>query len=218
MKQILILVEGQTEETFVNEVLNPYLNQHNKHLTPTIVNTKIVRAGKNAKGGITGYGQVKRDLMRLVQGNTQPVTTFFDYYGLPDDFPGVANKLTLPSAYQRLAHIEERLAADIGHRHFIPYIQLHEFEALLFANPAGFRYCFDDPTQRQQLEQICEQFPNPEEINDSPLTAPSKRIKAIVPGYNKPFQGNMIALANELAPVLDRCPHFAAWVQQLIDC
>ena len=59
MKQILILVEGQTEETFVKEVLNPYLNQYDRHLSPTIINTKIVKGGKNHKGGIDNYGQLR---------------------------------------------------------------------------------------------------------------------------------------------------------------
>jgi Domain of unknown function (DUF4276) len=91
---------------------------------------------------------------------------------------------------------------------------LHEFETILFADTKGFQYCFN-PDICHQLSQIMAQFPNPEDINDSPLTAPSKRILGIVPEYNKPFQGNMIALENGLEVVLAKCPHFTNWVGKL---
>ncbi len=216
MKQILILVEGQTEEAFVKEVLNPYLNQHGRHLTPIIINTKIVKGGMNYKGGIDNYGQVKRDLARLVRQNSLTVTTFFDYYGLPNDFPGVAAKETLGTVEQRVTQIEKALFDDIGQRNLIPYIQLHEFETLLFTSIEGFRYCYNDEVKIKAFQRIIDQFPNPEDINDNPLTAPSKRILAILPDYNKPFQGSMIALENRIENALDCCPRFANWVQKLL--
>ena len=218
MKQLLILVEGPTEEAFVKEVLNPYLNQYNRHLSPTIINTKVVKGGKNYKGGIGNYAQVKRDLVRLVQQNTLTVTTFFDYYGLPSDFPGVADKTDFSNGQQRVTHIERSLSDDINSRNLIPYVQLHEFETLLFTSIDGFRYCYTDSAKIQTFQHIIDQFPNPEDINDSPITAPSKRILSILPEYNKPFQGCMIALENRLENALERCPHFAEWVQKLIDC
>ena len=89
MRKVLVLVEGQTEEKFVKEVLNPHLNNYGKYLIPTLVNTKIVKSGPNFKGGIISYTQVRRDLMRLL-GDTSAlrVTTMFDLYGLPGEFPG----------------------------------------------------------------------------------------------------------------------------------
>jgi hypothetical protein len=76
MKQVLILVEGQTEELFVKNVLSPYLNTFGVHLNPTIINTKLVKGGKNFKGGIDNYGQIKRDIQHLTRNNSLIVTTF----------------------------------------------------------------------------------------------------------------------------------------------
>ncbi|WP_020604180.1 DUF4276 family protein [Spirosoma spitsbergense] len=218
MKQLLILVEGQTEEAFVKEVLNPYLNPYGKHLNPTIINTKIIRGGKNYKGGLTNYGQVRRDLFRLVQQNSLTVTTFFDYYGLPNDFPGVITRDNFPSNQQRVSHIEQSLLDDIGSRNLIPYIQLHEFESLLFTSMEGFQYCCQNPAQLEMFQRIIDEFSNPEDINDGLTTAPSKRILSILPNYEKPFQGCMISLVNRIENTLERCPHFADWMQKLIAC
>jgi hypothetical protein len=158
MKQVLILVEGQTEEAFVKEVLNPYLYEHGLYLSPTIINTKIIRGGKNAKGGIDSYGQIKRDLLKLVQQNSLPVTTFLDYYGLPNDFPGVSVKTKPATSVQRVAHIEQSLYGDISYRHLIPYIQLHEFETLLFTAIDGFRYCCTSEQEVTAFQQIIDQI------------------------------------------------------------
>jgi len=217
VKQILILVEGQTEEEFVKQVLNPYLNQYGRHLNPTIINTKIVKGGKNFKGGLDNYGQVKRDLLKLVRSNTLVVTTFIDFYALPSDFPGYNEGMKGKNALEKVLNLERSLFEDIGEKHFIPYIQLHEFEALLFSSMSGFHYCYgDDHIRIAALESIVSQFPNPEDINDSPLTAPSKRILNIVANYQKPFQGGMIALENGIQNALDRCPHFSGWMNKLL--
>jgi Domain of unknown function (DUF4276) len=211
VKQILILVEGQTEEEFVKQVLNPYLNHYNRHLTPTIINTKIVKGGKNFKGGLDNYGQVKRDLLKLVRSNTLTVTTFIDFYALPNDFPGYDEINAGRSALEKVLALEQKLHEDIGAGHFIPYIQLHEFEALLFSSMNGFYYCYGNDTARiNALELIISQFPNPEDINNNLLTAPSKRILNIIPNYQKPFQGGMIALENGIQTILEKCPHFRA--------
>lgn len=218
MKQVLILVEGQTEEEFVKSVLNPFLNQHGKHLNPTIINTKIVKGGRNFKGGIDNYGQVRRDLVRLVKSNTLTVTTFIDFYALPADFPGYGDEIVAKSSLERVLYLEESLRQDIGHSNFIPYIQLHEFEALLFSSIEGFAYCFgNDVLKINEFKRIIELFPNPEDINDNPLTAPSKRMLNIITNYQKPFQGGMIALENGIDSVLLKCPHFRDWVNKLIN-
>lgn len=217
MKQILILVEGQTEEEFIKQVLNPYLNNYGKHLNPTIINTKIVKGGKNFKGGLDNYGQVKRDLVKLVKSNTLTVTTFIDFYALPSDFSGYSDDVKVKNSLERVLYLEQKLYEDIGQTNFVPYIQLHEFEALLFISMQGFNYCFgNDMIKIRDFEQILSQFPNPEDINDNPLTAPSKRILKIIPNYQKPFQGGMIALENGIEGILKKCPHFATWVEKLL--
>ena len=66
MKRGLVLVEGQTEERFVNECLGPHLLAKGLALVPTIVKTKRAVGGAHFKGGVTGYGQVRRDLGLLL--------------------------------------------------------------------------------------------------------------------------------------------------------
>lgn len=214
MKQILILVEGQTEEQFVKNILNPYLNSLDVHLIPTIINTKIVKGGSNFKGGITSYDQVKRDILRLVRSSTTAVTTFIDYYGLPNSFPGSGKG---GSSVDKVLAIEKAFFDDIGATNFIPYVQIHEFEALLFSSLSGFEYNFpEDIRKLEKVRRIAEDFPNPENINDNPSTAPSKRLIAIYPQFRKTFHGPLIALENKIEIILEKCPHFSEWVQKLI--
>ena len=144
-------------------------------------------------------------MIKLVQQNTLTVTTFFDYYGLPDDFPGVSNKADFKNSQQRVAHLETRLYDDIDSRNFIPYVQLHEFEALLFTSIDGFRYCNSDSTKIQSFQRIIDQFPNPEDINDSPTTAPSKRILSIMPNYKGLSKSNRVLSAYLAQNRLNRC-------------
>ena len=97
----------------------------------------------------------------------------------------------------------------------IPYIQLHEFEALLFSSDVGFKKELS-PKEAGKLSKIVEDYPNPEEINSSPEGAPSKRILAVVSYYDKVFHGNLIAGAIGIKVILERCPRFRAWVERLV--
>ena len=94
MKRGLVLVEGQTEDLFVKNVLQPYLwNRTSLWLTPALLVTKLVKSGANFKGGVRSYAQVRRDVQKLLQdADAAVVTTFIDYYGLPVDFPGVSTR------------------------------------------------------------------------------------------------------------------------------
>lgn len=214
MKQILILVEGQTEEQFIKNIFSPYLNKFDVHLNPTIINTKLVKGGKNFKGGIDNYGQIKRDILHLTRNNSLYVTTFLDFYALPDDFPEKEKSKVRATSIEKVKFLENTFYKDINKVNFIPYLQLHEFEAILFADIKGFEYCFEYNVVRG-IAQIIQQFPNPEDINDNPYTAPSKRILNVIPQYNKPFQGNLIALENGIDVVLSKCPHFLEWTEKL---
>ena len=215
MKQVLVVVEGQTEEQFIKEVLAPDLAQHDVFITPKIIVTKVVRGGPNAKGGITDYGKVRRDILNSLKDRSVRVTTFIDYYQLPGDFPGYKAG-PFPSSLQRVLHLEMALAKNIGNPRFTPYIQLHEFEGLLFSKIDGFAYFYpDDGALIGQIERVMQDFPNPEDINDNPATAPSKRLARILPRFDKVIQGNTIALENGLESILASCPHFRSWVECL---
>ena len=110
---------------------------------------------------------------------------------------------------------EAEIGQDIANEHFIPYIQLHEFEALLFSSDASFGDLFSEK-EAKELSKVVAQYPNPEEINTTPEGAPSKRLQAIVSDYRKTVHGDLIAEAIGIETILERCPRFRAWVERLI--
>lgn len=215
LRFITIYVEGQTEETFVKNVLNPYLETRELFLTPVLAKTKREKSGQSFKGGLSSYAKVKREIERLLH-DTMPiaVTTMLDFYGLPEDFPG---KATLPSGspYQRVAHVEQAFAQDIAHPRFIPFLMLHEFEALLLVAPEEIEAAFPGLHQRSLLSREIRHFSTPEEIDEGPDTHPSARIKRHIPRYQKPVYGPLIANRIGLARIRQRCPHFNAWLDHL---
>ena len=218
MNQVIVLVEGSTEETFIKEVVRPYLQGYDVWMIPTIINTKIVKDGKNFKGGAVTFGKSSRDLQRILKDSSVYVTTFFDFYRLGTDFPSQHQMPQNASIYERVAVVEMAFEKGINNERFKAYIQPHEFEALLFADLRGFENNFsDEPDFIEGIKQIIQAFPNPEEINDGATTAPSKRIETLKPKYEKIFHGNMVALENGMGVLLLKCPHFADWIQWIIN-
>lgn len=214
MIRVKILVEGQTEETFVRDVLAPYYARRQIFVTPIIVLTSPCN-----KGGITSYGKVRRQLIRLCrQDRGAVITTMFDLYGLPMDFPGRQDAVypANGNGEQKADFLEDRMTVDIGEGNLMPHLSVHEFEALLFVEPEKFSDWFDDDGPIEQLRQIRAQAGGlPEQINDNPITAPSKRIMALMPHYKKPLHGPLIAKDIGLDAMRQACPHFNAWLQRL---
>lgn len=106
---------------------------------------------------------------------------------------------------------------DPNFRHrFIPYMQLHEFEGLLFSDITKFKeYYTEEKMYYKALEEASRTFPNPEFINNNPSTAPSKRLIAAIPSYNKVLDGNCIAMAIGLTTIRRECPLFNEWLTTL---
>ena len=215
MKRVLISVEGQTEETFIRDMLRDYLYQFNIVLIPTIVTTKIVKSGPNFKGGLTSYQRVKRDIQNLLtDSNAVAVTTFYDLYGLPTDFPGYDTRPLQP--YAKVNHLESAFAQEINHPRFKPYLQLHEFETFLFVAPNTTSQMLGLGTSEvNELNQIRSRFSNLEEINDNPHTAPSKRLQSIYNAYEKALDGPIVTLELGLSQLRQACRHFDEWVTWL---
>lgn len=216
-KRALVLAEGQTEERFVKDVLNEYFLPRGLALIPKVVTTKRVKRGPDFKGGITDYQKVENDLRRLL-GDTDAscVTTFIDYYGLPDDFPGMSTRPSGPNRV-RARHVEVEWERLISHIKFHAYLMTHEFEALLFAKPEEICTAFHCPGILTDLERIRASFQTPEDINDDPQTAPSKRITEIVPGYYKTVHGPMLTRRIGLNILRHECHHFNEWLEWLED-
>lgn len=215
-KKILILVEGYTEESFVKNVLNKYYYAKEIFLIPTIITTKKNLAGPNYKGGVSSYNQVKNDLLPLFNDTSASIiTTMIDYYAIPDDFPGF-NEKPESDCFKRVEFMEEKFSVDVNRERFVPYLQLHEFEALIFASAANLSSVFIGETKHiKQVELINNKFKSPEEINENLQSAPSKRLISIFPAYQKTFHSNLILSNIKVDDLRGKCPHFNSWLTTL---
>lgn len=217
MRAIYIICEGQTEEEFVNGILRPYFNSFQIYdVRPILMTTS-----KGQKGGDVKYERLKFNIDRLLQREHDIlVTTFIDFFKLKSDFPQFQEALQIQNKIQRTDFLEQALTNAINNPRFVPYIQLHEFEGLLFASKDGFEF-FPDLRQSSlsQLLLAVEEKENPEELNDGELTAPSKRLEQLIQGYdkNKPFYAGIIAEINSIGAILEKCVRFRSWVDTLIE-
>jgi hypothetical protein len=225
MSRVLIHVEGETEESFVNEVLADHLYGSGYHL----VSARLVGNARlrEKRGGLRSWSTVKKDILNHLKEDTECLaTTMVDYYGLPQAgdkaWPGRAEAAALPFE-QKAAHVEQALFDDIaetlGGQHeaqrFIPFVVMHEFEGLLFSDCDRFASGIARPHLAQPFHNVRQQFATPEEINDSPISAPSKRVEALITGYEKPLHGTLAALEIGLGTIRGECPHFRAWIDRL---
>jgi hypothetical protein len=225
MARLLIHVEGQTEEGFVNEVLRDHLVAKGYHA----VEARIVGNARlrERRGGIRAWASVKTDLARHLKEDPGCVAaTLVDYYGLPQGegraWPGRAQAAALPAAEKArcvggavLADLTAAMGSGFDARRFIAFVVMHKFEALLFSDCAAFSRGIGRPDLEAGLKEIRDQFATPEEIDDSPVTAPSNRVQALVPGYEKPLLGVLAMLEIGLARIRAECPHFDGWLTRL---
>ena len=209
MSRIYLLVEGQTEEAFVNELLTPHYARWGRYLVPIVVKTS-----PGYRGGVVSYAKVRPQIEKLCKQDAGAhVSTLFDLYALPVDFPG-KNRAAYPataSGRSKAQFLEAEMGRDIGQPNFIPHLLVHEFEALLFAQIEAFAQWTDDDQVLQPLRTLSRQMA-PEDINDSPHTAPSKRILSAMPEYQKTVHGPLIACDIGLDAMRAACPHFDGWL------
>ena len=213
MKRLYLLVEGQTEETFVRELLTPHYARMGLFITPIVISTST-----GHRGGVTSYAKIKPQLTRLCkQDRGATVSTLMDLYALPGDFPGKTDAAypTQGTGRQKAGFIEARLAQDINEPNFLPYLMVYEFEAMLFVQPERFSDWTSSQKAVEALTAIAQAHPTPEDINDSPLTAPSKQILKHIPRYEKTFHGPLIASEIGLDSLRQACPHLNAWLTRL---
>ncbi len=219
------LVEGQTEEAFVNLVLAPALGTVGVYADACRITTGRHR-GRVFRGGFVRYAHLAADLiLRMKQDPTEEswFTTMVDFYRLPTDFPGLATLDRGSDAAGRIAALQAAFTADIARqlnhtpvsRRFIPYIQQHEFEALLFSDPEAFAAVFPDRGDVGAIRAIRAGVTSPEEIDDGPDTAPSRRILACFDDYQKPVHGVLITNHIGLDVICRECPGFRAWIARL---
>jgi hypothetical protein len=212
-----VLCEGQTEENMVREFLGPELLQLGISLVPTILLTRTAAGGPTGRGGVSKWSKIEKDLRKRL--NSSPhwaaVTTLLDYYGLPRDTPGMADR-PATTARAKVEHVERRIAEHIGHPRFVPYLALHETEAWVFAAAEQLAYWTEDTALGQKVQGIAAALGGPEEVNESPETAPSKRLLKLCPAYNKTFHGPAAVTDLGLAELRAACPHFDSWIRKLL--
>jgi hypothetical protein len=222
--RILIHVEGQTEEEFVNEVLAPHL--YTKGYTG--ISARLVGKSRKRKnrGGTCAWTDVRTEIYRHLSRDADAfASTIVDFYALPasgpKEWPGRGSCIGM-SVGDKASHIQNALQQDLQIHHgaaiagrFIPFVAMHEFEGLLFSDPDRMARGMGKSNIAQQFHEIRNLFDTPEHINDSPHTAPSMRIKDIIPGYAKVLLGNVAALEVTLDRMREECPVFATWLNSL---
>jgi hypothetical protein len=219
MPRLFFHVEGQTEENFVDIVLSEHLRGAG------YISVVSRRLGlSNQRGGIRSWQSARKDILRHLKQQPEAIhATMVDYYGLKRDWPGRAEAPKINSTSGKGEYVEAALVADISRelgqrfdaRRFSPLIMMHEFEALLFSDPGRFAQEIGGADLAAELDSIRQAFSSPEDIDDSPENAPSKRIARLRPGYNKVLSGVDAALGIGLATIRRECPHFNDWLGHL---
>ena len=228
-KIVHVLCEGQTEQGFVDKVLRPYLCDNGCAAVKSILVTTNKK--KNARGGLVTYLHAKNDLQIMLASNKDGeserhiFTTMFDLYALPPDFPKYAESHTITDRYDRVTAFERAFADALGSERFIPYIQLHEYEALVFCGLDYLKEMYKGTEKSiDKLKKELATIGNPELINDKPSTAPSKRIINAIEGekktcfnYDKPKAGQFVAQRVGIESLRSQCRHCNEWIEKLIN-
>jgi hypothetical protein len=215
--RVYVVVEGQTEESFVKDVLAEVLSPRQVYLIP------IILGSPGHKGGRTNHVRVKKDVLTLLkQDRSAYCSTMLDFNGLGSGFPESPLPPSLSSA-EKVSRLEQAMKVEIGEHvpdlrpdvRFLPYLQLHEFESLLFSDPTAFATGIGQAHLGQAFQRVRDEFATPEDINDDPNHAPSKRVLHTCPTYEKATDGTLAARAVGVERMRGECPHFGAWVERL---
>lgn len=212
MKNVYIYCEGQTEESFVNEILSPYLANLMIFVTPIVCTTKRTVSTK-FRGGVNDYNKIKHELTILCKSHKNEfVTTMFDYYGMPSNTPMIdcAN----PDLYNRIDIIEQAINKDIGINNCSFNFMLHEFEGILFSSPRTFELIAESKIV-DKIQDMRNEVSSPEHINNSPETAPSKRLEKLIPNYAKIRNGTILSKSMGIDVILQECRHFSNWIEKI---
>jgi hypothetical protein len=216
MKRVIIICEGETEREFCKNVLAPHLIHNNIFIQAPLI--------KRSMGGIVRWSILKKEIETHLREPNVIVSTLIDYYGLYHkyNFPGWAEGEKILNKNDRMSFLENAMGEDIAdairHR-YIPYLQLHEFEGLLFND---IRHFYDQVPKTElvgitELKRTFADYDNPEMINNNRETSPSHRLKRIIKGYNKPLYGHYFAEAIGIDQIRAKSPRFNQWVEKIIN-
>ncbi|MCY4613810.1 MAG: DUF4276 family protein [Nitrospira sp.] len=222
MARLQLFAEGPTEQTFADTVLKPHLAQHGVYIQKTILIANAYKKGKIYRGGGRNFDAMQKDILRSLKQNSAPdvfFTSMIDLYALPKRFPGTEKVAQYDNdPYRRVEVLEESWAENTNDKRFIPHIQLHEYEAYLFADISKLSFFYQNTAAIKKLQHIVDTVGGPPElIDDGQHTAPSKRITKWLPKYasEKVIVGAQTAERIGLAKIRSKCPHFAKWLERL---
>jgi hypothetical protein len=221
VNELVVIVEGETEQTFVRDQLAAHLVLHNTITWP------VLPGRHRNHGGVKKWKVAQQDIIRTLK-ERRYCSTMFDYYAMPSDWPGRTEATAKPWR-KRANHVETMIRADIveamggsfNPKYFIPYVQLHEFEALAFADVRTLVSVLapiaTDSAMRlaERFNEILDAAEHPEAIDDGYETCPSRRIGTIVAAYSKLSQGPIITKRIGISVLRERCTHFGEWLTHL---
>jgi len=207
MIRVAISVEGQTEMEFCKKVLTPFFRSHNIEMIPIVVSTSRDRCGTKYKGGCINMDRIRSEVTRLLN-SFDFVTTFYDFYGFND------------RPTNDIDELEKKIFELFNDSRLIPYVQKYEFETLLFSKPEYYEDYFGNSRVTNKMKQIVQEFQEDiEKINDSPQTAPSKRMEKLFEevgeSYDKVFHGEGIAGDMGMTVLMSRATRFKNWIDKI---
>ncbi|MEA1949938.1 MAG: DUF4276 family protein [Planctomycetota bacterium] len=222
MVRLYMTVEGQTEQAFASQILVEHLAPFQVFLAkPRLTGPSPRRGGWIPQGGMFNkFAPALEDIRRWLLEDKSPdarFTMMVDLYGLPSDCPGYEEAGKLADPYDRVEALETALADEMGDKRFVPYLQLHEFEALVLSAPDRFGTFLDadDDDATAELVRACQQFKSPEHINHGRQTHPKAQILKHFPDYQQNVDGPLLANEIGLQAMRDACPHFGQWLTEL---
>jgi hypothetical protein len=221
VNELVVIVEGETEQTFVRDQLAAHLVLHGTTAWP------VLPGRHRNHGGVKKWDVARQDIIRTLK-ERRYCSTMFDYYAMPHDWPGRESAVGIPWR-ERATRVEKMMHADVvaalsgkfDPKFFIPYVQLHEFEALAFADVAVLVEVLSPLTAKSAeglslaFESIVVVAEHPEAIDDGRETCPSRRIAALVPAYKKRAQGPIITARIGIDVLRAVCSHFGEWLTRL---
>ena len=215
MSNIKILVEGLTEILFINEVLKPHFYERGIYIKPFLF---------QKAGGVPKYSTSQKQILNTIRSDPSCFcTTMVDFYGMPTNWPGREQANCCQSCAEKADIVESGILKDIAEHlgnsfnpnRLMPYVQMHEFEALLFSSPLKLAESFGDEKLSSIFQTIRNEFSTPEEINDHYDTCPSRRIEGAFEGFKKTINGISAAGRIGLETMRQECPHFNEWITKL---
>lgn len=221
-----VICEGQSEDAFVKRILSPYIlsaTDNRVLLQPRIVVTLMDRRkGKKYTGGLVSFSKAWGDISKTIREGL-PVATMFDFFQLPGSFPGYSDINAFHNDREKAEYLEKCLYQKVMHDfpsypkgYFIPYLQLHEFETLFFCDLTRLKDGYLSQGEQKAIDHLIKSVKGiaPEDINNGPDTAPSKRLLNTV-AYHKGENASDILEKIGIEKMISMCPHFCAFVNAL---